>query len=103
MGLGNIIAMPWAESDDKDTQALLGFGLVLNGLVFVLPGIVAAGIGSGMRNRAKRERKLDAAVAARVDSETPEARLRRVDLLRSTGAITEAEHQAQRMQIVKSL
>lgn len=103
LGIGSIAAMPWGDANDRDMQAVLGIGLMINGFVFVLPGIVVAGIGASMNNKAKRAHARDVASAARATAETPEARLRRLDLLRSTGAITDAEHQAQRAEIVQSL
>lgn len=103
MGIGNVIAMPWGDAGDRGMQAILGIGLMTNGLFFVLPGIVVAGIGASMHNKAKRQHARDAASTPRADAETPEARLRRLDLLRSTGAITDDEHQARRAEIVQSL
>ena len=50
IGIGNIAGMPWwAQYGDHSTA--LGFGLIFNMVLFVIPGLVLAGIGRAIDRR----------------------------------------------------
>jgi hypothetical protein len=49
LGLGNIVMMPWAEGG-----GVLTFGVIFNMVLFILPGLILAGIGSALRKRSSR-------------------------------------------------
>lgn len=49
LGVANIFMMDWANI----SEAAGGFGLMFNGLLFILPGLVVGGIGSMIRGRSK--------------------------------------------------
>src|SRR4030095_4398004 len=51
IGVGNLIGMPWTTPNQ---ETLFGMGPMFNVLLFVLPGLVVAGIGKGLS--AKRAR-----------------------------------------------
>jgi hypothetical protein len=45
-GAGNIVCMPWGNGSEHTT--LLTWGMIFNGIVFVLPGLALFGIGNRM-------------------------------------------------------
>jgi hypothetical protein len=52
IGVANLVFMPWATPNQ---ETLLGVGLLFNVLLFVLPGLVVAGIGKGISAKRARE------------------------------------------------
>jgi TonB family protein len=50
VGVGNVVGMPWTQG----SQLILTFGLMFNMLVFILPGLIVAGIGYGISKRRGR-------------------------------------------------
>jgi hypothetical protein len=51
IGVGNVVMMDWGAGSDTTVQTL---GVILNGVLFVMPGLVVLGIGA-MLDRKKRE------------------------------------------------
>jgi hypothetical protein len=49
IGVGNILGLPWSQYDSN--QGLITFGLIFNMVLFVLPGLVVAGIGKGISSK----------------------------------------------------
>ena len=62
IGLGNLIQMPWKES----SEGVLSFGLLLNMLLFVIPGLVVYGIGN-----INKMQKTSTEVAANKSTDVP--------------------------------
>ena len=52
IGVGNLIGMPWTT---PNLVTLFGMGPMSSVLVFVLPGLVVAGIGKGISAKRARE------------------------------------------------
>jgi hypothetical protein len=61
IGLLNLVMMPWAEFEPG--SALGTMGLMFNMLLFVLPGLGLAGIGSALTKRKSRQQAVAAAAA----------------------------------------
>ena len=88
IGVANIVLVPSTAS-----QAVHGFGLVFNMLLFIMPGLVVAGIGLSLQRRASA-----AASAAPASVET---RLEDLERLRSRQMITEDEYKAKREELLR--
>jgi len=67
IGVANILGMPWNKIDPASPLAT--FGLMFNMLLFVLPGLVVAGIGTAIGKR-KREQQTDQLPAVEIESAT---------------------------------
>ena len=61
IGFLNVAMMPWAEMEPGG--ALGPIGLMFNMILFVLPGLVVAGIGSALQKRKSRQQAVAAAEA----------------------------------------
>ena len=64
IGVGNLIGMPWTT---PNLVTLFGMGPMSSVLVFVLPGLVVAGIGKGISAQRARE-QLTTEVASSQDN-----------------------------------
>lgn len=98
IGLGNIIGMSWTESSD----GVLTFGLMFNMLLFVIPGLVVYGIGSGIKKR----QVASVEVATKKSNDAPselsvEERLSKLNSLKKKALINEAEYERRRAKILK--
>lgn len=49
LGLANIFLMPWSTAGAG--SPILTYGLIFNGLAFVMPGLVVIGIGEMLRKK----------------------------------------------------
>lgn len=99
IGFGNIIGTLSAPSAEG-RSTMIAIGLMFNMLVFILPGLVVLGIGTGLAKRASRAKSAAPAMPA-VDP--PERRLERLATLYQAGTITDDEYHARRAEIVKEL
>ena len=61
IGLLNLVMMPWTEFDPGSTSGTMG--LMFNMLLFVLPGLGIAGIGSALTKRKSGQQAVAAAEA----------------------------------------
>lgn len=61
IGLLNLVTMLWAEFEPGSTLGTMG--LMFNMLLFVLPGLGVAGIGSALKKRRSRQQAVAAAEA----------------------------------------
>ena len=100
IGAGNIVGMPWTELSDT----FLGFGLIFNVLLFVLPGLALFGIGQSIARRpvtGARESQRP------VDTPTPapssEHRLREIKSLLDRNLITPNEYEERRRKILDEI
>lgn len=96
IGIANIVMMPW----DAAGETLLGVGLIFNGGLFVLPGLVVAGIGSGLAKKAEEPTPRPAAPAPR---KTTEQRLSELADLKGKGLIDDAEFDTRRASILQDV
>jgi len=100
IGIGNIIGMPWTES----SEGLLTFGLILNMLLFIIPGLVVYGIGALI----KKKQAVSTEIITNKSTDIPsklsvEERLAELDRLKEKGLISNAEYKAKRAEILKEL
>jgi len=100
IGLGNLIGMPWTESSD----GVLTFGLMFNMLLFVIPGLIVYGIGSGIKKRQVASEEVASEKSNDVQSELSiEERLSKLNDLKEKALINEAEYESQRAEILKEI
>jgi hypothetical protein len=100
IGLGNLIGMPWKES----SEGILMFGIMLNMLLFVMPGLVVYGIGSGIEKKKIASEEAASQESNDVQSELRiENRLSKLDDLKEKALINEAEYESQRAKILKEI
>ena len=100
IGLGNLIGMPWSES----SNGVLTFGLMFNMLLFVIPGLVVYGIGSGIKKRQNASEE----VVSKKSNDSPgvlsvEERLRKLNSLKEKALINEAEYESRRAEILQEV
>lgn len=103
IGVGNLVTMPWTEGGN---ETLLGFGLIFNMLLFILPGLIVYGIGSGMARRrvavptaAPQQQSTGSQQAAA----STEDRLAKLQDLKHKGLINENEYETRRKEIIDEL
>jgi hypothetical protein len=94
LGAGNIIYITWEGGLD----AVLGFGLMFNVLLFVLPGLVLLGIGKGIKKSLQ-----PVASTATVTQLSVEDRLKELENLLDRNLITPEEHERKRAEILNGL
>jgi hypothetical protein len=100
IGLGNLIGMPWAES----SEGILTFGLMLNMLLFVIPGLVVYGIGVGIKKRQATSTEVASSKSTIGSSELSiEGRLNKLNNLKEKGLINESEYESRRAEILKEV
>ncbi|NJM10001.1 MAG: SHOCT domain-containing protein [Bdellovibrionaceae bacterium] len=100
VGFGNLVMMPWTEA----SEGVLTFGLMFNMLLFVVPGLIVYGIGSGISKR--RESNLNAAesqVPQKPADLSVEERLKKLKALRDEAHIDEKEYESRRRDILQEL
>lgn len=68
IGVGNLIGMSWTTPDQ---ETLFGMGPMSNVLLFVLPGLVVAGIGWGISARRAREQPSTEAASSEDNKKCP--------------------------------
>ena len=103
IGAWNVVAMPWSE---PGRESLLGFGLIFNMLLFILPGLVVYGIGAGIARRRASQAAVPASQrpgAPQQSSVTTEQRLAKLQDLRRKGLINDSEYDTRRKQIIDEL
>lgn len=96
LGFGNIVMMPWANGN----EGVLGFGLVFNVMVFVLPGLVVYGIGSRMSKPAAAS---VVTAAPATPGKTVEERLTDLQSLKDKSLIDEDEFQTRKRFILRDV
>jgi len=100
LGLGNLIRMPWTES----SNGVLTFGLMFNMLLFVIPGLIVYGIGSGIKKRQVASEETVSSKSNDTSSELSiEDRLSKLNSLKEKSLINEAEYESQREEILKEV
>jgi len=96
IGLWNLIAMPW--------YGYVGFGVMLNMLLFVIPGLVVYGIGAVMKKRQTSSTKGPASsLTAKPNYSSVESRLCELNSLKNKGFINESEFESRRAEIIKEV
>ena len=53
IGMGNIIGMSWSGGNNS----ILTFGILINMVFFIVPGLGLAGLGQMIRRKAEKERE----------------------------------------------
>lgn len=95
LGALNLYLMDW----DRLPEQVQTYGIMHNVLLFILPGLICAGIGSHISKKMP-----DAAPATPTgDTGSTSARLEQLEALRAAGAITPQEYEAKRTEILKAL
>lgn len=99
IGAGNLFMMPWAES----SQGILTFGLIFNFLLFIIPGLIVYGIGAGIsKKRAAASQSISPTSSLKTTSSV-EARLQKLEDLKSRGVIRPEEYEAHRADILREV
>lgn len=98
IGVGNLVLMPW----DSGTAGGLTFGLMLNVLLFVVPGLIVYGLGARMAS--KPTVKQDAVVAPSVrEPRSVESRLESLRELKEKKLISDEEFSSRRQRILEDI
>lgn len=99
LGVANIVMVSPGASDAK-----VGFALMFNMLLFILPGLVVAGIGLALQRRNSPTAERTARVApttAVATAASVEARFDELERLRSRNLITEDEYKNKREDLLR--
>lgn len=91
LGAANIFL---TDSNVSDTTR--GFGLIFNMLLFIIPGLILAGIGAAI------SKKTDAAKPANAGKPV-EARLQELAGLHESGVISASDYEARKQEILRDL
>ncbi|MFH1261575.1 MAG: SHOCT domain-containing protein [Candidatus Micrarchaeota archaeon] len=94
IGVGNLIGMPWTTAGQ---ELLITAGLMLNVLLFVVPGLIVYGIGSAITKK-----QAPAAVPAE-PKKSVESRLQELAALRDKGLVSAEEFEARRKQLLNEV
>lgn len=89
-----------AYSADPGDSTSLAFGLILNMLVFILPGLAVYGIGVAISKKKTPPAKKTKSIASKPRLED---RLARLDDLLIQGAISEPEYDSRRSEILREI
>ena len=88
IGLRNLFAMFWTDS----SQGMLSFGFLFNILLFVIPGLVAYGMGARIKKKQSASAELATSNATATSSETSVGeQLGKLDSLREKRHISPSE------------
>ncbi len=93
IGVGNLVGMPWTTAG----RGLLTAGLMLNVLLFVVPGLIVYGIGSAITE------KQAPAAAPLKPKKSVESRLQELAALKDKGLISAEEFEARRKQLLNEV
>jgi len=99
VGVGNLIQMPWGRGEPP---SYLVFGLMVNMLLFMLPGLVLCGIGSVIKRKNATASKI-AHVSVSSSPLSVEDRLAKLVSLRDKGLISDEEHARLRQQVLNEV
>lgn len=91
IGAANIFGMPWM---DPDLNGIVTFGLIFNMVLFVIPGLLLAGL--GFRIGRKKEAEAEA-------KETPEKRISKLNGMLAAGFINQTEYEERRSKILNDI
>ena len=99
LGAANVIMMPWTKSG----EGLLTFGLIFNVLLFIIPGLVVYGIGSGISKKHAYTSQSSSSTSSPKANMSIEGRLQQLEDLKSRGVISPEEYEARRGDILRDL
>ena len=100
IGLRNLFAMFWTDS----SQGTLSFGLMFNILLFVLPGLVAYGMGARIKKKQSASAEVATNNATATSSETSAGeQLGELDSLKEKRHISSSEVESRRAEILKEV